>query len=604
MLKIDLTLLQSSFQIFWFKFTTHNEVMNQTLTDQTLVENNISPKQSDATDKSNSKTNFSADKIVVAADALYIQTESLDQLTTQDDQPCNSTNGKTTSKRKTSTKSARSRRNSSKSITGVKRKYSDLEKAELMKVEEIDFELSEFKCPRCDEIFKTTNDLFGHMREKHENPTKCHVCGKQMNAMANLLSHSYIHTGERPYKCPNCDYTTRTRFNLKVHFGSCAEIDKFSYRRSTIRTAEGKRKKTSAVAGVAYKRKKKYSTSRTSNQSTSISTNNKNARNKSKQNTNINDITPPDNSDTNDDLIPIPVTSNDNVPPQLDLTQNALTNNGQNINMNQMNQIIYGQHGHVQYPVQMMSHVNGVTALHLIPVTSNITHTIVNDNNNSNNNNDNDDIDNSYNNTDVLSALPDVSQDVNHKANDPDRDLSCVVTVDVKHIPHLSDVLPYINGYAAYASYAQPPQYSAYNFHDTQMYQPFQLQQQPQIQQIQQIQQMQQMQQIQQQPLQEQEPEQQQEILQQQNEQSNGYSLFYTNDNSNIIELANDQNTNEITNLNVNNDSQKYYNLNQEQTNQLQVSDVKQVDLTKSDDKSENQYLMFEISNQQQLFEF
>lgn len=98
-------------------------------------------------------------------------------------------------------------------------------------INEKDLELKEFECPRCDEKYKTTTALFTHMRQQHENPTICHICNKQMNALPNVLSHSYIHKNIKPYKCFNCSYQSRTRFNLKVHLGSCAGIQKFKYRK-------------------------------------------------------------------------------------------------------------------------------------------------------------------------------------------------------------------------------------------------------------------------------------------------------------------------------------------------------------------------------------
>ena len=55
---------------------------------------------------------------------------------------------------------------------------------ELKELTEKDLELTEFKCPRCDEKRKATSDLFQHMREKHDNPKKCLICNKNFNCMA------------------------------------------------------------------------------------------------------------------------------------------------------------------------------------------------------------------------------------------------------------------------------------------------------------------------------------------------------------------------------------------------------------------------------------
>eukprot|EP01083_Nonionella_stella_P069111 184070_1 len=106
---------------------------------------------------------------------------------------------------------------------------------------EMDLELKEFKCPRCEKLFPTTNDLFAHMRKDYSDPTVCHVCDKNMKALATLLSHSYLHQGIKPYKCPKCDYSARTRFNIRVHFGACANVDKFKMRRGEPRAKKARK---------------------------------------------------------------------------------------------------------------------------------------------------------------------------------------------------------------------------------------------------------------------------------------------------------------------------------------------------------------------------
>eukprot|EP01083_Nonionella_stella_P001969 5665_1 len=107
-------------------------------------------------------------------------------------------------------------------------------------ITEQDLELKEFECPRCDQKFNSTTALYIHMRNQYTNPTNCHVCGKNLNALPNILSHSYIHKNIKPYKCPttDCKYQSRTRYNLKVHLASCAGIEKFR---------AAKRKKTKKI---------------------------------------------------------------------------------------------------------------------------------------------------------------------------------------------------------------------------------------------------------------------------------------------------------------------------------------------------------------------
>ena len=123
---------------------------------------------------------------------------------------------------------------------------------------EKDLELKNFKCPRCLLVFPTSSDLFAHMRATYEDPTTCQTCDKDLRSMANLLSHSYTHTGLRPYKCPKCQYATRTRFNLRVHFGSCADLEQFSYKRGHFKNLfKDKRRKRKLNSETAINRKSK-----------------------------------------------------------------------------------------------------------------------------------------------------------------------------------------------------------------------------------------------------------------------------------------------------------------------------------------------------------
>lgn len=99
-------------------------------------------------------------------------------------------------------------------------------------ITEADLELKEFQCPRCSNVFKTTRELYTHMRETYAKPEVCHVCGKNFKTkncinLANLLHHSYIHRNIKPYHCPKCNYQGRTRGNLQTHFGRCAKVVKF-----------------------------------------------------------------------------------------------------------------------------------------------------------------------------------------------------------------------------------------------------------------------------------------------------------------------------------------------------------------------------------------
>ena len=51
------------------------------------------------------------------------------------------------------------------------------------------------------------------LQKKHE----CQVCLKLFRSPADLKTHTYTHTGERPHFCPYCSYRAAQKGNLNVH---------------------------------------------------------------------------------------------------------------------------------------------------------------------------------------------------------------------------------------------------------------------------------------------------------------------------------------------------------------------------------------------------
>ena len=59
--------------------------------------------------------------------------------------------------------------------------------------------------------------ISGHRQSIGPPIYECSYCYKVFNHKNNFRKHERIHTGEKPYQCPHCDYKARLKEHLKGH---------------------------------------------------------------------------------------------------------------------------------------------------------------------------------------------------------------------------------------------------------------------------------------------------------------------------------------------------------------------------------------------------
>src|SRR3989338_8681352 len=131
--------------------------------------------------------------------------------------------------------------------------YSTYNKGNLAAHELSHSEVRDFRCDQCESSFKTSSHLKKHVTQVHcnERPYKCTVegctyfgakfpkdlathlkfthatddiipctwegCGRLFKTPTGLRVHLQTHTGERPHKCTQCDYSAKTAHDLNQH---------------------------------------------------------------------------------------------------------------------------------------------------------------------------------------------------------------------------------------------------------------------------------------------------------------------------------------------------------------------------------------------------
>ncbi len=78
-------------------------------------------------------------------------------------------------------------------------------------------EINLYICGQCDYKASDLQSLREHKRTHHPLLHRCDVCNYTTTKKCNLERHLRTHTGEKPFACTQCDFTTATQSHLTEH---------------------------------------------------------------------------------------------------------------------------------------------------------------------------------------------------------------------------------------------------------------------------------------------------------------------------------------------------------------------------------------------------
>ena len=80
-----------------------------------------------------------------------------------------------------------------------------------------------YVCMECDYSSHRKDSLTNHLQSKHNIGSEkftCPFCSKVFKQRHHMERHMLIHTGPKSFVCPDCDYSTHRKDNLTNHIQS------------------------------------------------------------------------------------------------------------------------------------------------------------------------------------------------------------------------------------------------------------------------------------------------------------------------------------------------------------------------------------------------